>query len=233
MSSDSETGKTGELCPCCQKRIGRRQFARHRTGYLQRLEHNLALGQEADSDDSLTPGDAHGGLAPGDADGGLAPGDDNDFALGAQDEVEPAPGGEEVDPAAFLVDLIAELEAAEATVGSPDAMDTAEDGQPLPSPPPELERVHQVRRNPPVTIEDWDDPDDPEPSEASDDDEPAAGEDRDPEYVERAEVPGFNPNDGPDMDDEQFANFLEMRLGDLAEDEWIDFSWPRTKADTN
>ncbi|KAG9081357.1 hypothetical protein FRC06_005622, partial [Ceratobasidium sp. 370] len=84
------------------------------------------------------------------------------------------------------------------------------------------EWAHQVHHNPPVTIEERDDPDDPELSEASDDDEPAIGEDCDPEYVEQAEAPGFNPDDEPDLDDEQFANFLEMCLGNLAEDKWID-----------
>ncbi|KAG9101427.1 hypothetical protein FRC06_003032 [Ceratobasidium sp. 370] len=180
------------------------------------LEHDLDLEQEAGSHDSPDPGD-DGVLAPND-DGTLAPGDDN-FAPGAQDEA----GGREAQPVAFLVDLMAELEAAKWSAMSPDVMSMTNDGQPMLAIPPKPERVHQVRCNPPVTMKDWDDPDDDsETPEASDDNnEPAAGEDRDPEYIERAEGLGFNPNDKPSMDDKQLGDFLEMHLGDLAEDEWI------------
>ncbi|KAG9078456.1 hypothetical protein FRC06_008358, partial [Ceratobasidium sp. 370] len=172
MSSDEELE---EPCPCCQKRLSCQQFARHRARYLQQLEHDLDLEQEAGSHDGPDPGDD--GVLALDDDGILAPGD-NDFAPGPQDEA----GGGEAEPVAFLVDLMVELEAAERSAVSPDAMSTTNDSRPMLAIPPEPERAHQVCCNPPVTIEDWDDPDDDsETPEASDDDsEPAAGEDRDP-----------------------------------------------------
>ncbi|KAG9078309.1 hypothetical protein FRC06_008433, partial [Ceratobasidium sp. 370] len=155
-----------------------------------------------------------------------APGNNDHFALGAQDVVEPAPGAREVDLADLLVDLMIELVAAEATNESLDAMNTADDSPPMQALPPEPDRPHQLRCNPPVTIKEWDDPDyNSRPSEASDNDsEPATREDQDPEYVERADVPGLDPNDEPLMDDEHLIGFLEMHLGNLAEEQWIDLS---------
>ncbi|KAG9076540.1 hypothetical protein FRC06_009452, partial [Ceratobasidium sp. 370] len=213
MDSDND-----EICPCCQKILGRRQFARHRIRYLQRLKHNLALEQPNSNGPALGDND------PALGDNGPGPGGNDDFAPElapqAQDEVEPAPGGGD----AFLLDLMDELNAAEAPLGSPDAMSISDGDPPMFALPPEPERAHQVYRNPPVTIDEWPDPNDnPDPSETSDDDNrSAAGEDRDPAYVEQADAPGFNPDDEPLMDDEQLAAFLQMHLGDLAEEEWID-----------
>jgi hypothetical protein len=85
--------------------------------------------------------------------------------------------------------------------------------------------VQGLRYNPPVTIEEWPDLDDLWGSEASNEDEPMPvdGPDRDPEFVERDQPPGLDPNDEPLLTDEEMIELLEMELGDLDDsDEWVD-----------
>ncbi|CAE6386878.1 unnamed protein product [Rhizoctonia solani] len=74
------------------------------------------------------------------------------------------------------------------------------------------------RRNPPVTIEDWPDPeDDFAHSEASNGDLPA-----EPSFVERGDTPlGEHPEDEALMDDEELLRFLQENLGDGVDREWL------------
>jgi hypothetical protein len=80
------------------------------------------------------------------------------------------------------------------------------------------------RRNLPVTIEDWPDPDD----DFDDSDNeyinrpPTPGEDQDPPYVEPDLEQGLNPEDEPALDENELWDFLQGQLGDLANDEWMD-----------
>ncbi|CAE7227515.1 unnamed protein product, partial [Rhizoctonia solani] len=104
--------------------------------------------------------------------------------------------------------------------------------------PPPFEPV-PVRHNPPVTIEDWPDPDglfdqsvngddengkDGEDGEDDEDDgDKEDTPDGDPVFVERDnEGLGAYAEDEPLMDDDMLRAFLEMHLGDFAEDEWFD-----------
>ncbi|CAE6441159.1 unnamed protein product [Rhizoctonia solani] len=87
-----------------------------------------------------------------------------------------------------------------------------------------LPPVQGLRRNPPVTIEEWPDIDDLGSDKASDEDEPvpADGLDCDPPFTERETLPGFDPIDEPLLTDEEMLEILEMELGDFEEtDEWI------------
>jgi hypothetical protein len=75
-----------------------------------------------------------------------------------------------------------------------------------------------------VWIEEWPNPSDD--SANSDDDVPdnqsiRSGE-RDPEYVERDRMLGLDPEDEPELGDDDLRALLEAQLGDLADDEWID-----------
>ncbi|KAG8728612.1 hypothetical protein FRC11_010615, partial [Ceratobasidium sp. 423] len=92
---------------------------------------------------------------------------------------------------------------------------------------PPLEPV-PVCRNLQVTIEDWADPDDDYASSyagsdlSEDDEEVPHGPDQDPAFVERGGEPlGAHPEDEPLMDDGMLCAFLDMRLGNYAEDEWF------------
>lgn len=87
-----------------------------------------------------------------------------------------------------------------------------------------MPRVQGLRRNPPVTIEDWPDADDD--SVASDDNDdgalPIDGEDQDLEYVERDAPLGLDALDEPALDDEALRAILDAELGDLADEEWVE-----------
>ncbi|CAE6433638.1 unnamed protein product, partial [Rhizoctonia solani] len=74
------------------------------------------------------------------------------------------------------------------------------------------------RRNPPVTIEDWPDPeDDFAVPEASEEDLPP-----EPPFVERGDTPlGDYPEDEAQMDDEELLRFLQENLGDGVDEEWL------------
>jgi hypothetical protein len=75
-----------------------------------------------------------------------------------------------------------------------------------------------LHRNPPVTIEDWPDPeDDFAGSDTSDDGLPP-----EPEFLERRDTPlGNHPKDEAVMDDEELLKFLKENLGDVADEEWM------------
>jgi hypothetical protein len=84
--------------------------------------------------------------------------------------------------------------------------------------------AHGLRLNPPVRIRHWPDPDpdldfNPAPE---DEDEPINGPDRDPEYAERDEPLGFDPVDEPQFADQEVRRLLELNLGDLADELWLD-----------
>ncbi|CAE6352638.1 unnamed protein product [Rhizoctonia solani] len=75
-----------------------------------------------------------------------------------------------------------------------------------------------LRRNPPVTIEEWPDPEDNFTySEASSDEDLPV----EPEFVERKEPLGAWPKDKAQMNDNKLIEFLEEHLGDAVEEEWF------------
>jgi hypothetical protein len=89
--------------------------------------------------------------------------------------------------------------------------------------------IELLRRNPPVTIEDWPDPDlNPDIDDDDDDElahnlnEPLNDPDRDPEYIERAQSPILDPIDVPLLTNDEIRRLLEEEFGDLADDEWVD-----------
>jgi hypothetical protein len=94
--------------------------------------------------------------------------------------------------------------------------------------------AHGLRRNPPVLrIQDWPDLNldlDLDPGSESED-EPINGPDRDPEYVERDDLPGLNPVDEPQFDDREVRQLLELNLGDLAGELWLDMCKPLSISD--
>jgi hypothetical protein len=85
--------------------------------------------------------------------------------------------------------------------------------------------IGEVRRNPPVTIEDWPEPDDEldfgEDGEPMDD-EHINDADQDPEYVEQHEPLRFHPDDEPGLLNGEVRAWMDLNLGDLADREWID-----------
>jgi hypothetical protein len=83
----------------------------------------------------------------------------------------------------------------------------------------------EVRRNPPVTIEDWPEPDD-EPDIGEDDEpnnnEPVDRADRDPDYVEQHEPLRFHPDDEPGQPNAAVLAWMDLNLGDFADQQWVD-----------
>ncbi|KAF8597430.1 hypothetical protein BDV93DRAFT_513342 [Ceratobasidium sp. AG-I] len=100
-------------------------------------------------------------------------------------------------------------------------MSLIEDGNGPPAPPPELLPARGLRRNPPVTIEDWPDPNDSSATSDSDDN-PNGNGDQDPPYIERDMPQRLDPDDKPALNDDVLFALLEAELGDLADEEWID-----------
>ncbi|KAG9093159.1 hypothetical protein FS749_014971, partial [Ceratobasidium sp. UAMH 11750] len=196
MESDSEPDSDLETCFCCGERFSSRQIRRHRTDYLKQLGSAVAR-EEAPDDAGVAPDDT-GAMALNDL--GPAPGED--WGLNAGDVV----GGDDItqgDPPGHAGD-----------------MSVLEDDSP--APPRQLPPGRGLRRNPPVTIEEWPDPDASSVGSAFSDDESIDDADRDPPFVERDEPLGFHPDDEPGIDDEIVREFFNLNLGDLAEDEWID-----------
>ncbi|CUA71183.1 Dynein heavy chain, cytoplasmic [Rhizoctonia solani] len=92
-------------------------------------------------------------------------------------------------------------------------------------PPPEpLAPGTGLRRNPPVTIEDWPDPgsDFYHSDDEEDDTPPDSAHEQDPPFIERQEPLRMHPDDEPEFDDEQMLEMLRDILGDIADDQWID-----------
>ena len=89
-----------------------------------------------------------------------------------------------------------------------------------------LPRGGNLRRNPPVTIEDWASDEEDASDEGSaiydTDHSSVNSKDQDPVFLEREEPLGLHPDDEPEFDEEDLWNMLQQQLGDLADDEWID-----------
>ncbi|KAG8726824.1 hypothetical protein FRC10_006692, partial [Ceratobasidium sp. 414] len=89
---------------------------------------------------------------------------------------------------------------------------------------PLLKPIYQLLRNPPVVINDWAEPGEdeaPEPGDEADDERSING-DPAPEYVEREDEPGLDPDDEPDLADDELRGLFEMNMEDLDDDEWMD-----------
>ncbi|CAE6472624.1 unnamed protein product [Rhizoctonia solani] len=87
---------------------------------------------------------------------------------------------------------------------------------------PPLAPTQGLRRNPPVTIEDWPDIDDAM-SEASDtDDIPLDDPDCDPSFIEEDVPMQLDPGHEPWMTDDEMFRLLQMEYGDLDDEEWMD-----------
>ncbi|KAG8728633.1 hypothetical protein FRC10_004749 [Ceratobasidium sp. 414] len=100
----------------------------------------------------------------------------------------------------------------------PNDMDLGLENDPPPPPPPLPLLPH------PVTIKDWPEPGSDHESEGDFDNEPIAGPDQDPPYVEQpAPAEGqLDANVELNLTDEEVRAALEMQLGDLADEEWMD-----------
>ncbi|KAG8733909.1 hypothetical protein FRC10_012068 [Ceratobasidium sp. 414] len=85
---------------------------------------------------------------------------------------------------------------------------------------PLLAPIYRLLRNPPVAINNWADHDEDEASEAKD--EGPIDCDQAPEYAEREAPLGFDPNDEPDLADNELCNLFEENMEDLDDDEWIE-----------
>ncbi|KAG9093792.1 hypothetical protein FRC06_011374, partial [Ceratobasidium sp. 370] len=213
MEVNEDFGAQREGCFCCGKRLGPRQLARHLRDYLADFDAELSaaadLGDGRDGDNHRALNNAD----PAPHDDGSGGGDVamEDGAGNAQDFAQ--------EDGEVLNDMNLGLE----------------NGPPLPPPPPppspvrppdpEPIRVHEPRRNPPVTIEDWPEPGSDHESEGDFDNEPVYGPDQDPPYVEQPAQPvegQLNPHVELDLTDEQVRMALEVQLGDLADEEWMD-----------
>ncbi|KAG8731588.1 hypothetical protein FRC10_001644 [Ceratobasidium sp. 414] len=77
---------------------------------------------------------------------------------------------------------------------------------------PLLDQLYQILQNPPVTINDWNNPTESDPSEVDNDQDPA--------YIEQAVSPELDPDDKPRIDHDMLQAFLKEHLVDLDDDEW-------------
>ncbi|KAG9096131.1 hypothetical protein FS749_009070 [Ceratobasidium sp. UAMH 11750] len=236
-------GETEIRCICCHRILSVRQVYRHLAAYRTRLN---ALELEAAQDD-LGPDDEDMGGGNGEAmevdlDAGnpilndAGPPFDDD--LPALEEVAPALGNavlaldgaappfDGADPAlenAGPVPDDAGPVIGDAHLGLGDArlgLGNAGIGAPLAP-------VVGLRHNPPVVIETWYGPDYEDIIEedtifGGDDDPPINDPDRDPDYVERDMPPALDPIDEPRLGDVQMREVLQVELGDLADELWID-----------
>ncbi|CAE6451722.1 unnamed protein product [Rhizoctonia solani] len=193
------------ICPCCDKALGPRQINRHLAIMVEIAEATVAaytnhdpLDSDADSD----LGSDTSGLDPA-----YPPPPESVTSNGLDHPMDPGEGLDNHEP-----------------------MDPVGDFHQLPP----LEPV-PVRHNPPVTVEDWPDPDglfapnneddedDKEGEDSEDSDNEVHGPDHNPPFVERGEEHlGAHAEDEPLMDDEMLRAFVEMNLGDYAEQEWFD-----------
>ncbi|CAE6472142.1 unnamed protein product [Rhizoctonia solani] len=104
------------------------------------------------------------------------------------------------------------------------SMDGNDPETPFDPAPELLEPALGLRRNPPVTIEEWPEPDpDLSYSDEEDDDNPPIDDlEGDPEFVERQDPPRLDPDDEPEFEDEQMLHMLREVLGDIADEQWVD-----------
>ncbi|KAG9074274.1 hypothetical protein FS749_014183 [Ceratobasidium sp. UAMH 11750] len=205
---DLDDGK--ETCPCCGRRMDPRQVQRHLKDVRERqaAELRLQYGGGVGAGNDETQGNAHPVVA----------------AAGEQINVPEAASGHE-----------------DMNVDDDIGMDTPETEEPVVEAPPNdagadapLRPALGLRRNLPVTIEDWPDPkanpgplgdDDEDRDEDGDElegDEPIDGPDRDPPYVEHNIPPGLDPIDEPRLADDDIREILQRHLGDLAAQQWAD-----------
>jgi hypothetical protein len=84
-----------------------------------------------------------------------------------------------------------------------------------------LELAYGLRWNTPVRIMDWPDLDINFDSVSNSEDEPVDGPDHDPEYAEQDELPGLNPIDEPQFANQEVWQLLELNLGDMADELWL------------
>ncbi|KAF8601344.1 hypothetical protein BDV93DRAFT_510076 [Ceratobasidium sp. AG-I] len=196
------TAGNARPCPHCGDLLSARQIGRHLAQRRHELGQYVAalLQDEEDDNDNRGNGD-------GDSNGERPP-----------DDLEPL--AEDLGDAAIGMEGVENADDPE-ILGSVANMSLADDEESVLAPPPELQHVQGLRRNPPVTIEDWPDPEDDNSAASEDDEGPINDVDQDPAYVERDPLAGFGPEDEPVLDDEQLRAFLEAELGDLADEEWL------------
>ncbi|KAG8741316.1 hypothetical protein FRC10_003020, partial [Ceratobasidium sp. 414] len=191
-------------CPCCSQMLGRRQIDRHIEELAGRMVSSPSDVEMSDDEgsnaggilaaaDDLGHGDGLGAVEDPGAVGGLGAGED----LGAGDRlgVDQVPGQMPID--------------------DPNNID--------PAVLPLLAPIYRLLLNPPVAINDWAEPGEHEEPEAneSDDEEPIGGNPA-LEYVEREAPLGLDPNDEPDLADDELRNLFEENMEDLDDDEWIE-----------
>ncbi|KAG8684518.1 hypothetical protein FRC08_013646 [Ceratobasidium sp. 394] len=208
---DLDDGK--ETCPCCGRRMDPRQVQRHLKDVRERqaAELRLQYGGGVGAGNDETQGNTHPVVA----------------AAGEQIDVPAAAGGHE-----------------DMHVDDDIGMDNPETEEPVVEAPPNdaglatpnagadapLRPALGLRRNPPVTIEDWPDVeanpgllgDEDEDEDELEGDEPIDGPDRDPPYVEHNIPPGLDPIDEPRLADDDIREILQRHLGDLAAQQWAD-----------
>ncbi|KAG8727174.1 hypothetical protein FRC10_006397 [Ceratobasidium sp. 414] len=192
-----------EACPCCGDILGEQQLAHHLEQYFRQLEYDL---EQAGDEPTSEPEPEEPDLPPNNI--GPVP-NEVELNLGAIDLGDMMDEEDDEGEARALDDAV--------------GMDLVDDGSSQPDLAPEPAPAPGLRRNPPVTIEEWPDPDAQSvASEAESDLGPINNEDGDPEYVERDVPLRFDPDDKPLMDNEELWEHLYMELGDDADDEWID-----------
>ncbi|KAG9078254.1 hypothetical protein FRC06_008453, partial [Ceratobasidium sp. 370] len=194
-------------CPCCRKPLDICQIQRHlrlaRGRFAQQLDLYYAegAGEGADADDREVEGNANPVVADNAGEGA------NDEDTLADDGVSArnVEAGELAPPVIEMAPNNANSAVHDAGIDVP------------------LEPAHGLRRNPPVTIEDWPDPEaDAKDELYDDDDKPVGGPNCDPEYVERDLPARFDPIDEPRLADDEIREILQRHLGDLATQQWVD-----------
>ncbi|KAG8737693.1 hypothetical protein FRC10_007917 [Ceratobasidium sp. 414] len=186
-------------CPCCGRWRSERTISRH----LHDYENTFELPSDSDPSDNHDGPSDDNDANPELVDGGEVLGDVS-MGTGFGQNEEPAyvPGDLNLDPPA------------EININPP--ADVGLNGVPL------LDQLYRILRNPPVIINNWNDPTESDPSEV--DNDPADGEsvdnDQDPAYIERAVSPELDPDDEPRIDHDMLRAFLKEHLVDLDDDEW-------------
>ncbi|KAG8726757.1 hypothetical protein FRC10_006790, partial [Ceratobasidium sp. 414] len=89
---------------------------------------------------------------------------------------------------------------------------------------PLLAPIYRLLRNPPVAINDWAGHAEYEASESDDepDNEGPIGGDPAPEYVEREAPLGLDPDDEPDLANNELRALFEENMEDMDDNEWLD-----------
>ncbi|KAB5588578.1 hypothetical protein CTheo_7980 [Ceratobasidium theobromae] len=83
------------------------------------------------------------------------------------------------------------------------------------------ETPNTICQNPPVTIEEWLDPDNEYAKSKPDVDEILFGSpDQDPQYLEPTGVPACHPDNEGEFDDQELQELLELHLGTIDKAKW-------------